>query len=161
MAAQCTWIPENSSSPTAIHECSAEALGNVCTHPLVGPNSGAGQAGCARRIHQKHRRRPHDNPGPRRFCSDLTASLVGAAINAEEIQFWKDVDGMLSCDPRILPGARLVKKLSYDEAAELANAGATILHPDTIASETAAHSNGDSQYVLPRHRGKQNRTRSA
>ncbi len=64
--------------------------------------------------------------------SDLTASIVGAAINAEEIQVWKDVDGMLTCDPRLRQGNCRVKKLSYDEATELAHAGATILHPETM-----------------------------
>lgn len=64
--------------------------------------------------------------------SDLTASIVGAAVNAEEIQVWKDVDGMLTCDPRVLEGAHQVKALSYEEAAELARAGATILHPETM-----------------------------
>jgi aspartate kinase len=65
--------------------------------------------------------------------SDLTASIVGAAINATEIQIWKDVDGMLTCDPRLRGDGFLVKGLSYDEAAELAKAGAKILHPETVA----------------------------
>jgi aspartate kinase len=64
--------------------------------------------------------------------SDLTASIVGAALNAEEIQVWKDVNGMLTWDPRLLPGAHNVSSLSYDEADELAHAGATILHPETV-----------------------------
>ena len=65
--------------------------------------------------------------------SDLTASIVGAAINAEEIQVWKDVDGMLTCDPRLFGEAHKVKRLSYTEASELAKAGATVLHPETMA----------------------------
>jgi aspartate kinase len=65
--------------------------------------------------------------------SDLTASIVGAAVNAEEIQMWKDVDGVLTCDPRIRKDAYRLTRLSYAEAAELAKAGAKILHPDTIA----------------------------
>ncbi len=65
--------------------------------------------------------------------SDLTASIVGAAINAEEIQIWKDVDGMLTCDPKLKKGGYRLRTLSYREAAELAEAGAKILHPDTIA----------------------------
>jgi|SRR5579875_945136 len=65
--------------------------------------------------------------------SDLTASVVGAAVNADEIQVWKDVDGMLTWDPKIKTGGYRVKSLSYQEAGELAQAGATILHPDTIA----------------------------
>jgi aspartate kinase len=64
--------------------------------------------------------------------SDLTASIVGAALNAEEIQVWKDVDGMLTWDPRLMPGAHNVSSISYDQASELAHAGATILHSDTV-----------------------------
>ena len=64
--------------------------------------------------------------------SDLTASIVGAAIHADEIQVWKDVDGMLTCDPRLLRGSHHVKRLCYEEASELASAGATILHPETM-----------------------------
>jgi len=64
--------------------------------------------------------------------SDLTASIIGAAINAEEIQVWKDVDGMLTWDPKLKRGGYRVKSLSYDEASELARAGATILHPETM-----------------------------
>ncbi len=65
--------------------------------------------------------------------SDLTATIVGAAVNAEEIQIWKDVDGILTADPRIKKDALLVKQLSYVEAAALARAGAKVLHPETIA----------------------------
>jgi len=65
--------------------------------------------------------------------SDLTASLVGAALNAEEIQVWKDVDGVLTWDPKIQAGGYRVKRLSYQEMADLAWAGATVLHPDAIA----------------------------
>jgi len=64
--------------------------------------------------------------------SDYTASLVGAAIGAEEIQIWTDVDGVLTCDPRIVPEARPVKTISFDEAAELAYFGAKVLHPATL-----------------------------
>ncbi len=65
--------------------------------------------------------------------SDLTASLIGAAVNAAEIQVWKDVDGMLTWDPKIRSGGYRLKRLSYEEADELAHAGAKILHPKTIA----------------------------
>lgn len=65
--------------------------------------------------------------------SDLTATIVGAAINADEIQIWKDVDGILTADPRLKPDALLVKSLSYEEAGALAKAGAKVLHPETIA----------------------------
>jgi aspartate kinase len=71
--------------------------------------------------------------------SDLTASIVGAAINADEIQLWKDVDGMLTCDPRLLPSAYQVKHLSHEEARELAQAGATVLHPETMGPSLRRH----------------------
>jgi aspartokinase len=64
--------------------------------------------------------------------SDLTASILGAALNAGEIQVWKDVDGMLTWDPRLRAGAHRVTALSYEEAAALAHAGATVLHPETM-----------------------------
>ncbi|HTU47327.1 MAG TPA: aspartate kinase [Bryobacteraceae bacterium] len=64
--------------------------------------------------------------------SDLTASIVGAAVNAEEIQVWKDVDGVLTWDPKIKSGGYRLTSVSYEEATELAQAGATILHPETI-----------------------------
>ena len=64
--------------------------------------------------------------------SDFTASIVGAGLNAEEIQIWTDVDGMLTCDPRIAPIGRRVKTISFTEAAELAYFGAKVLHPLTV-----------------------------
>lgn len=64
--------------------------------------------------------------------SDFTASIVGAGIHAEEIQIWTDVDGMLTCDPTVLPGGRKVNRLSFAEAAELAYFGAKVLHPSTV-----------------------------
>jgi aspartate kinase len=64
--------------------------------------------------------------------SDYSASLFGAAIDASEIQIWTDVEGVLTCDPRIVPEARPVEVLGYDEAAELAAFGAKVLHPSTI-----------------------------
>jgi len=64
--------------------------------------------------------------------SDYTAALVGAGINAEEIQIWTDVDGMLTADPNIVPEAHRVKIISFDEAAELAYFGAKVLHPSTV-----------------------------
>jgi aspartate kinase len=64
--------------------------------------------------------------------SDLTASIVGAGILADEIQIWTDVDGMLTCDPRVFPGGYRLRSLSYQEAAALAGAGAKVLHPDTV-----------------------------
>jgi len=64
--------------------------------------------------------------------SDFSASIVGAGIGAEEIQIWTDVDGILTCDPRIVPAGRRVKMISFAEAAELAYFGAKVLHPATV-----------------------------
>ena len=64
--------------------------------------------------------------------SDYSAALVGAALDAQEIQIWTDVSGVLTADPRVVPGARTVANLSYAEAAELAYFGAKVLHPKTI-----------------------------
>jgi aspartate kinase len=64
--------------------------------------------------------------------SDFTASLVGAGIGAEEIQIWTDVDGMLTADPNMVPGAHRVRVISFTEAAELAYFGAKVLHPATV-----------------------------
>ncbi|MGB4572557.1 MAG: aspartate kinase [Rectinemataceae bacterium] len=64
--------------------------------------------------------------------SDYSASLFGAALGAGEIQIWTDVEGILTCDPRVVPKARTVETLGYEEAAELAAYGAKVLHPATI-----------------------------
>jgi aspartate kinase len=64
--------------------------------------------------------------------SDYTAALLGAALSANEIQIWTDVTGVLTADPRVVPEARTVERLSYSEAAELAYFGAKVLHPKTI-----------------------------
>lgn len=64
--------------------------------------------------------------------SDLSGSVIGAAMHAREIQIWTDVDGMLTADPRVVAGARVVPRLSFDEASELAYFGAKVLHPSTI-----------------------------
>jgi aspartate kinase len=64
--------------------------------------------------------------------SDYTASIVGAALEARDIQIWTDVDGIMTADPRIVPGARRIKAISFDEASELAYFGARVLHPFTI-----------------------------
>jgi aspartate kinase len=64
--------------------------------------------------------------------SDYTAALVGAALGAEEIQIWTDVTGVLTADPRVVPEAQTIERLSYSEAAELAYFGAKVLHPKTI-----------------------------
>jgi aspartate kinase len=64
--------------------------------------------------------------------SDYTAALIGAALNAGEIQIWTDVTGVLTADPRVVPEAQTVECLSYAEASELAYFGAKVLHPKTI-----------------------------
>ena len=64
--------------------------------------------------------------------SDYTASLIGAAINAEEIQIWTDIDGMHNNDPRVVEKTEAVRQLHFEEAAELAYFGAKILHPTCV-----------------------------
>jgi len=64
--------------------------------------------------------------------SDYSAGLLGAAIQAGEIEIWTDVEGILTADPRVVSAARTVEILSYDEAAELASYGAKVLHPATV-----------------------------
>src|SRR5439155_6697847 len=64
--------------------------------------------------------------------SDYSAAIAGAALNAEEIQIWTDVAGMMTADPRIVPNAWKVKEISFDEASELAYFGAKVLHPLTV-----------------------------
>ncbi len=68
----------------------------------------------------------------KRGGSDYTASLVGAAVLAEEIQIWTDIDGMHNNDPRIVKKTLPIAELTFDEASELAYFGAKILHPSTI-----------------------------
>jgi aspartate kinase len=68
----------------------------------------------------------------KRGGSDYTASLVGAAVYASEIQIWTDIDGMHNNDPRYVQGTYPIAELSFDEAAELAYFGAKILHPACI-----------------------------
>ncbi|GAA4233514.1 aspartate kinase [Postechiella marina] len=64
--------------------------------------------------------------------SDYTATIIGAAILAEEVQIWTDIDGMHNNDPRYVDNTRPISNLSFDEAAELAYFGAKILHPQTV-----------------------------
>jgi aspartate kinase len=64
--------------------------------------------------------------------SDYSAALIGAALQAEAIEIWTDVDGMLTADPRVVEGARLLERVGFDEASELASFGAKVLHPMTI-----------------------------
>ncbi len=64
--------------------------------------------------------------------SDYTASLIGAAIDADEIQIWTDIDGFHNNDPRFVENTKKIEQLSFNEAAELAYFGAKILHPQTV-----------------------------
>jgi len=64
--------------------------------------------------------------------SDFSAAIVGAAVGADEIQVWTDTSGLLSADPRVVPEARPVPRLSFAEASELAYFGAKVLHPKTL-----------------------------
>jgi aspartate kinase len=64
--------------------------------------------------------------------SDFSAAIVGAALGADEVQIWTDVDGILTADPRLIPGARVVPTLSFGEALELARSGSKKPHPGTI-----------------------------
>jgi aspartate kinase len=64
--------------------------------------------------------------------SDYTATIVGAALKADEVEIWTDVDGIMTADPRIVKNARTIDKISYREAAELAYFGAKVIHPATI-----------------------------
>jgi aspartokinase/homoserine dehydrogenase 1 len=64
--------------------------------------------------------------------SDYSAAILGAVLDADEVQIWTDVDGVLTADPRIVPDAQPLPELSYGEAAELAYFGAKVLHPKTM-----------------------------
>jgi aspartokinase/homoserine dehydrogenase 1 len=65
--------------------------------------------------------------------SDFSGSIFGALMDAEEIHIWTDVDGVLSADPRLVPDAKVIDSLSYNEAMELAYFGAKVIHPQTMA----------------------------
>jgi aspartokinase/homoserine dehydrogenase 1 len=64
--------------------------------------------------------------------SDFTAGILGACINAEEIQIWTDVDGIMTADPKAVPDAFVIPEISYVEAMEMSHFGAKVLHPPTI-----------------------------
>jgi aspartate kinase len=64
--------------------------------------------------------------------SDLTAAVLAWALDAERVEIWSDVDGVMTADPRLDPGARTIGRLSYAEAAALARGGAKVLHPRTL-----------------------------
>lgn len=65
--------------------------------------------------------------------SDFSASILAAALEATELWIWTDVDGIMTADPRLVPDAKILDEITYSEAAELAWAGAKVLHPRTIA----------------------------
>jgi aspartate kinase len=65
--------------------------------------------------------------------SDFTAAIVGAALCAARVEIWTDVDGIMTTDPKLCADARVIRKISFDEAAELAHFGAKVLHPATLA----------------------------
>ena len=65
--------------------------------------------------------------------SDFSASILAAALDAGELWIWTDVDGIMTADPRLVPGAKVLAEITYSEAAELAYAGAKVLHPRTLA----------------------------
>ncbi|MGD0425382.1 MAG: aspartate kinase [Candidatus Acidiferrales bacterium] len=68
--------------------------------------------------------------------SDYSATILGGALAADEVIIWTDVNGVLTADPRLVPGARTIPEISYREAAELAHFGAKVLHPKTLRAVT-------------------------
>jgi aspartate kinase len=64
--------------------------------------------------------------------SDYSAALIGAALDAEAIEIWTDVDGLMTADPRVVPAARRIRVISFAEASELSFFGAKVLHPSTV-----------------------------
>jgi aspartokinase/homoserine dehydrogenase 1 len=68
--------------------------------------------------------------------SDYSATILGGALGADEVIIWTDVNGVLTADPRLVPGARTIPEISYREAAELAHFGAKVLHPKTLRAVT-------------------------
>lgn len=67
-----------------------------------------------------------------RNSSDFSGTIVGAALAADEVTLWTDVDGILTADPRVVPDARPIREMSYREASDLAKLGAKVLHPKTL-----------------------------
>jgi aspartate kinase len=106
---------EDTAARLAVHVAPALAAGQV---PVLGGFVGATRDGVTTTLG--------------RGGSDYSAAIVGACLGAAEIQIWTDVDGMLTADPRLVPGGRVVASLSFDEASELAYFGAKVLHPSTI-----------------------------
>ena len=77
--------------------------------------------------------------------SDFSASIIAAALDAQELWIWTDVDGIMSADPRLVPNAKVLDEVTYAEAAELAYNGAKVLHPRTLArgADAGRHATGD------------------
>jgi aspartate kinase len=75
----------------------------------------------------------------KRGGSDYTASIIGAAVGAEEIQIWTDIDGFHNNDPRYVKNTKAIERLSFEEAAELAYFGAKILHPASVTPAKQAN----------------------
>lgn len=71
--------------------------------------------------------------------SDYTAAIIGAALGAEVIQIWKEVDGFMTTDPRLVSKAKVVPELAFEEASELAYFGAKVLHPKAVVPAMKAH----------------------
>ena len=68
--------------------------------------------------------------------SDCSATILGAALEADEVIIWTDVDGLMTADPRLIPGASTIAEISYREAEEMARLGAKVLHPKTLRAVT-------------------------
>src|SRR5206468_10690871 len=64
--------------------------------------------------------------------SDYSAAIIGAALGAKRIEIWTGLEGMMTTDPRLCPDAKTIKRISFNEAAELAYVGAKVLHPATL-----------------------------
>ncbi|HDN73808.1 MAG TPA: aspartate kinase [Archaeoglobus sp.] len=64
--------------------------------------------------------------------SDYTASIIAAALHADEVWMWKEVDGVMTCDPKYVPNAKVIEEMSYQEAMELSHFGAKVLHPKAL-----------------------------
>ena len=113
--------------------------------PALRGRTDAGDSGVHRRREDRRQRwRPRARARPRRQSprarggdawpggTDLTATLLGRALSAKEICLWKDVPGLLTADPRVVPDARVIPQLHVREAAELAYFGAKVLHPRAL-----------------------------
>ena len=79
--------------------------------------------------------------------SDLSATVIGRALKLREVQVWKDVDGVLTTDPRIVSAARTVSELTFEEATELAYFGATVLHPQSMIPAMSSPAGPDALRV--------------